>query len=115
MKKRSVPGVIGHTVFAMTDGIMDTAATVLRTVLKILGSAFIVLLLSGMLFSCVFAYYVKTCLAPELDVSLEDYRINQSSTIWFDDGSGIYKELVTLTGKENRERGDYEKMPKYME
>lgn len=114
-KKRSVPGVIGHAFYTLTDGIMDTVASLLRTVLKIAGSAFIVLLLSGMLFSCVFAYYVKTCLAPELDVSLEDYRINQSSTIWYDDGSGIYKELVTLTGKENREWVDYENIPKYME
>ena len=114
-KKRSVPGVIGHAFYTLTDGIMDTVASLLRIVLKIAGSAFIVLLLSGMLFSCVFAYYVKTCLAPELDVSLEDYRINQSSTIWYDDGSGIYKELVTLTGKENREWVDYENIPKYME
>lgn len=114
-KKRSAAGFVGYLAYLLTDTAMDSVAAVIRTVLKIVGSVIIVLLLSGMLFACIFAYYVKTCLTPDLDVTLDDYRLNQSSTIWYDDGSGQYKELVTLTGVQNREWVEYEAIPKYME
>ena len=114
-KKHSAAGFVGYLAYILTDTAMDSVAAVIRTVLKIVGSVIIVLLLSGMLFACIFAYYVKTCLTPDLDVTLDDYRLNQSSTIWYDDGSGQYKELVTLTGVQNREWVEYEAIPKYME
>ncbi len=115
VKKRTAAGKLGYAAYLATDTLMDTVASVILTVLKIAGSVLIVLLLSGMLFACIFAYYVKNCLTEDLDISLEDYQINQSSTIWFDDGTGVYKELVTLIGLENREWVDYENIPKYME
>ncbi len=114
-KKHSLGRLVGRAAYLATDTAMDTVSVVVRTALKIAGSLLIVLLLSGMLFACIFAYYVKTCLTPELDISLDDYKVNQSSTIWFDDGTGIYKELITLEGKEKREWVDYEKIPQYME
>ena len=114
-KKRSVPVLIGRAAYLATDAVVDTAVGCVRTVLKIIGSVLLVLLLSAMLFACIFAYYIKTCLTPELDVSLDDYKINQSSTIWYNDGSGEYKELVTLAGLQNREWVDYENIPGYME
>ena len=111
-KKRSTAGRIA---FKVTDAAVNTASDILLTALKILGSVFIVLVLAGMLFACIFAYYVKTRLTPELDVSLDDYRLNQSSTIWFADSSGQWSELITLTGRENRVWVDYENIPEYME
>ena len=114
-KKRSGVSKVGRAAYLATDSVMDFIASVIRTILKFSGSVLIVLLLSGMLFACIFAYYVQSCLSSEFDVSLEDYRINQSSTIWYDDGSGTFKELVTLTGLENREWVDYSQIPPYME
>lgn len=111
-KKRSSAGRIA---FKVTDAAVNTASGILLTALKILGSVFIVLLLAGMLFACIFAYYVKMRLTPELDVSLDDYRLNQSSTIWYADSSGQWSELITLTGRENRVWVDYENIPEYME
>ena len=113
--KRPASHGMGYFTYKAIDTVMEGVASVVRFVLKIFGSAVIVLLLAGMLFACIFAYYVKNCLVSELDVSLSDYRINQSSTIWYDDGSGEYKELVTLMGKENRDWVEYEQIPKYME
>ena len=113
--KRPASHGMGYFAYKAIDTVMEGVASVVRFVLKIFGSAVIVFLLAGMLFACIFAYYVKNCLVSELDVSLSDYRINQSSTIWYDDGSGEYKELVTLMGKENRDWVEYEQIPKYME
>jgi penicillin-binding protein 1A len=113
--KRPASHGMGYFTYKAIDTVMEGVASVVRFVLKIFGSAVIVFLLAGMLFACIFAYYVKNCLVSELDVSLSDYRINQSSTIWYDDGSGEYKELVTLMGKENRDWVEYEQIPKYME
>ncbi|MBQ8075264.1 MAG: transglycosylase domain-containing protein [Oscillospiraceae bacterium] len=114
-KKSSAAGKLGYAAYKVTDGIMDGIASVARFILKFFGSAVIVLLLAGMLFACIFAYYVKNFLVSEVDVSLSDYTINQASTIWYNDGSGEYKELVTLTGLETHDWVEYEQIPHYME
>ena len=99
----------------VADVAMDSTTGVIITVLKVIGTVLLVLLLSGILFATIFAYYVKTCLTPELDVSLDDYRLNQSSTIWFQDAAGEWQELIMLNGLENRIWVDYEDIPEYME
>ena len=114
-KKPGAAATIARFFFRAADAAADTVTGALGLVLKITGSALLVFLLAGLLFSCIFAYYIKTCLTQELDVSLDDYRLNQSSTIWYADRSGEYHELVTLTGVENREWVDYDSIPKYME
>ena len=44
-QKRSLPRAIGHVAYALTDGVMDTAASLIRTVLKIFGSVLIGIIL----------------------------------------------------------------------
>ena len=97
------------------DVTADMTAGVVSTVFKVIGTVLLVLLLTGMMFACVFAYYVKTCLTPNLDLSLEDFKLNESSTIWYQDAAGEWRELVKLSGKENRVWVDYEDIPWYME
>ena len=106
---------IGITALKATDTVIESTSFVLSTVVKIVASILAVLILAGLIFACIFAYYVKTCLTPELDVSLDDYRLNQSSTIWAQNASGEWVELVSLTGTQNRVWVDYESIPKYME
>ena len=93
----------------------DTAAGAVSAVFKIIGTVLLILLVSGMMFACVFAYYVKTCLTPNLDLSLEDFKLNESSTVWYQDAGGEWRELVNLSGKEKRVWVDYEDIPWYME
>ena len=93
----------------------DTAAGTVGAVFKIIGTVLMILLVSGMMFACVFAYYVKTCLTPNLDLSLEDFKLNESSTIWYQDAAGEWRELVNLSGKEKRVWVDYDEIPWYME
>ena len=94
---------------------VDMAAGVISTVFKVIGTVLLVVLLTGMMFACVFAYYVKTCLTPNLDLSLEDFKLNESSTIWYQDAAGEWRELVKLSGQEKRVWVDYEDIPWYME
>lgn len=92
----------------------DMAHSAVGTALKILGTVILVLLLTGMLFTCVFAYYVKTCLITEMDLSLDDFRLSESSTLWYQDGGGEWRKFTTLTGTQKRVWVDYEDIPEYM-
>ena len=94
---------------------VDAASSVVSSVFKIIGSILLVLLIAGLLFACVFAYYVKNFLTPQMDLSLEDYQLSESSTIWYQNAAGEYQELVTLAGQYKRIWVDYEDIPKYME
>ena len=97
------------------DFSIDLTAGGIVTVFKAIGTILLILLVSGMMFACVFAYYVKTCLTPNLDLSLEDFKLNESSTVWYRDGGGEWRELVKLSGREKRVWVNYEDIPWYME
>ena len=106
---------VGRIVFKTADYGIETAAAIVSSVFKVLGTLLLIFLITGLLFACVFAYYVKTCLVPDLDLSLEDYKLSESSTIYYQDSGGNWNELVTLAGKYKRKWVDYEDIPPYME
>ena len=93
----------------------DIISGSIGAVLKVIGTILLICLVAGMMFTCVFAYYVKTCLVPSFDLSLEDMKLNESSTLWYQDASGEWRELATLSGKEKRVWVDYEDLPWYLE
>ena len=94
---------------------VDAATSVVSTVLKAIGSVLLVLLVAGLLFACIFAYYVKNSLTPNMDISLEDFQLSESSTIWYENANGEWQELVHLVGRYKRIWVDYEDIPEYME
>ncbi len=102
-------------VLRAADVTVELVSSVLSSVFKVFGTILLILAITGMLFACVFAYYVKTCLTPNLDLSLEDYKLNQSSTIYYQDAAGEWRELSTLSGKQKRIWVDYSDIPWYME
>ncbi len=106
---------VGRIVFKTADYGIETAAAIVSSVFKVLGTLLLIFLITGLLFACVFAYYVKTCLVPDLNLSLEDYKLSESSTIYYQDSGGNWNELVTLAGKYKRKWVDYEDIPPYME
>ncbi|MBQ9733511.1 MAG: hypothetical protein IJV74_04670, partial [Clostridia bacterium] len=110
-KRRRRPRIVRRAFNATVDLISGSVSMVFKAV----GSLLLVFAITGMLFACVFAYYVKTCLTPDLELSLDDYKLNQSSTIYSQDASGEWRELVTLAGKEKRVWVNYEDIPWYME
>ena len=79
-----------------------TAGGTVRLILKTLLTIFLIILTTGMIFTCIFAVYVKTCLTTDLTVSIEDFALNLSSTLYYQDNSGEYQELSSLHGAENR-------------
>ncbi len=93
---------------------VDAASSVVGTVFKFAGSLLLILLMTGMLFACVFAYYVKTCLTPELGISLEDYQLNESSTIWVAGTEGQWQELCTVISSQKRIWVEADQIPEYM-
>ena len=62
------------------DAAVTTVGDVLRLVLRILISALLILICTGLLFACIFAYYVKTELNSKLKITLEDASMDLSST-----------------------------------
>ena len=81
---------------------------------KILATAVLIFLTTGLLFACIFAFYVKTTLQDDLDVSLSDYSLSESSIIYYEDNNGEWQELATLSGRENRIWVDLEDIPDYL-
>ena len=102
---------------AATAAASTTAVTVsgvLRVVLKVLATLLLIFITTGLLFTCIFAYYVKTNLSDDLDITLEDMTLNLASTIYYTDESGNNVALASLHGNENRVWVDYENIPEYM-
>ena len=82
---------------------------------RILGTIVLIGILTGLLFICIFAVYVKNCIIPSSQLDLDDFNLNQSSTIWYQNDSGDWQELVTLSGSEKRKWVSLDEIPDYME
>ena len=113
--KSKGPKKAGRIAKAAVSLTVDTISGTIGSVFKVLGTILLIFLITGLLFACIFAYYVKTCLTPNTDISLEDYKLSESSTIYYQDSSGQWQELVTLAGKQKRIWVDYDQIPWYME
>lgn len=94
--------------------VVYAAGSTASAVFKIIGTIFLIFITTGLLFACIFAYYVKTCIMPGVGLDLDDYTLKQSSIIYYEE-DGQWKELVTLSGSEKRIWVDYEDIPWYME
>ena len=94
---------------------VDAASSVVSTVFKVFGSILLILLIAGLLFTCIFAYYVKNFLTQNMDLSLEDYQLSESSTIWYQNSAGEWQQLKTLVGNYKRIWVDIEDIPEHMQ
>ncbi len=108
-----------HSKFKINAGkAADTAAgTVVGAVglaAKILVTVVLVVLTTTLLLGCVFAFYVKTCLVEDLEVSLSDYQLSETSIIYCETSPGEYEELATLHGSENRIWVDLDDVPDHL-
>lgn len=90
--------------------------SVLGLALKIILTVLLIIICTGSLFVVVFASYVKNTLSEELKVSLTEYKLSQTSTIYYwDDELGDYAVLEKLAGKKNSTWVNYEDLNKYLE
>ena len=82
---------------------------------RVLGTLILICILTGLLFTIIFAVYVKTCIIPGCQLDLEDFTLKQSSTIWYQGSDGEWQELTTISGLEKRKWVDIEDIPDNME
>ncbi len=88
------------------------AKRILKGILKAFGTFLLTCVLAGLVFVCIFAVYVKTYLQSQIDFSMEDIALDQTSVIYYwDDDTGSYQELQKLYASENRTLVSYEKIP----
>ncbi len=83
-----------------------------RRVGFIVGTVFLIGLCTTLMIGGIFMTYAKTTLVPTLEVRAEDYTMNLSSRIYYQDKeTGEWVEYETLYGTENRIWADIEQMP----
>lgn len=78
----------------------------------VLGSVLLVLAISLVIFACIFTAYLRNYLMPQVSFSLDSFRLNQTSVIYYQDKStGEYQALQNLYGEENRIWASYKDIP----
>lgn len=98
-----------------TEATVGTVSGVFGVILKTFATILLIFITTGLLFTCIFAYYVKTNLSENLDISLDTMKVNLASTILYTDGNGQSHELAQLHGKENRVWVEFENLPVNMQ
>ena len=81
--KSKAPKKAGRIARAAVNVTVDTISGTIGSVFKVRGTILLIFLITGLLFACIFAYYVKTCLTPNINLSLEDFKLSESSTIYY--------------------------------
>ena len=83
-----------------------------RRIAFILGTVLLVGICTTAMLAGIFMMYVRTTLAPTLDVNADDYTMNLSSIIYYQDkDTGEWVEYQTVYGDENRIWVDFDEMP----
>lgn len=79
---------------------------------KTLGTIILIGFLSFVIFGCIFTAYLRNYLMPQVSFSLDSFRLNQNSVIYYEDkATGNYKPLQNLYGDENRLWASYDEIP----
>lgn len=85
------------------------------TALKVIGTLFVIGIVTALMFFGVFMKYVHTELEPVLDVDMSAYSLNQSSLVYYQDReTGEWKELTKLHGTEDRTIVQYSDIPDHV-
>ncbi|SMC42136.1 transglycosylase domain-containing protein [Papillibacter cinnamivorans] len=87
-----------------------------KTVLQVIGTVVLIGAVTTAMLACIFAVYVKTCITPKLDINLDDFKLDQTTVIYYTNpDTGEPVELQSLYKEENRIWTDYDQMPIYLE
>ncbi len=86
--------------------------SIFRVFGKTLGTIILIGFLSLLIFACIFAAYLRNYLMPQVSFSLDSFRLNQTSVIYYEDkDTGSYEPLQNLYGDENRIWASYDEIP----
>ena len=88
---------------------------VIKAILRIIMTVLLITITTCAIFACIFVVYIKTNLTADLDIALEDFKLNQTSVVYYTNSAGNEVELVKLQGKENRTWINYDEIPEDFE
>jgi penicillin-binding protein 1A len=79
---------------------------------KGIGTILLTLMVGFLIFACIFTAYLRNYLMPQVSFSLDSFRLNQTSVIYYEDKeTGNYETLQNLYGDENRIWASYSEIP----
>ena len=81
-----------------------------QRILKIALTAFLICLITGTIVIGSFLFYAFTMIDPTVDQDLNNLKLNFTTTVYVDDGTGNYVEHRRLHGEFNRRWVDYDKV-----
>ena len=99
-----------------TNAVAWSVGGALRLAVRIIATILLITVTTGLLFTCVFAYYVQTTLDQEMDVRLEDFQdvVPRTSMIYYYDNAGNPQVLQPLYSDVNSVWVSEENIPEYM-
>lgn len=90
------------------------AISILFLILKILGTIILIGISTVAIFAAIFALYVSVAIQPHLDITFEDYALEQTSYIYYDNASGESEQWSNIMSTQQRTWLDFEEIPQYM-
>lgn len=85
---------------------------VVRRVLTVIGTLFLIFTITCSFLACFAAVYIKNVILPDTEVDIAQYGMKLSSTIYFiDPETGLEVEYETLHGDQNRVWLEYGQLP----
>ena len=79
---------------------------------KTIGTVLLICVIGFIIFACIFTAYLRNYLMPQVSFSLDSFRLNQTSVIYYQDrDTGNYETLQNLYGDENRIWASYQEIP----
>ena len=83
--------------------------------LKAIGTLLLILVTTGVVFSCIFLVYLRNNLTSDLNINPKEFTMSLSSVIYcIDPETGREVDLVTLQSTEFRRWVDYEEIPEHL-
>ncbi len=99
------------------EGAGSLVGRVIGLALRIVLTVILIVICTGLLFVVIFSAYVKNTMKDDLGVSLSEFSLNQTSTIYYwDKNTGQYEVLDRLSGLSgDRQWVDYEDLNPWFE
>ena len=70
---------------------------------RVVGTLLLVFMITMVIFACIFTAYLRNYLMPQVSFSLDSFRLNQTSVIYYENKeTGQLETLQNLYGNENR-------------
>lgn len=96
-----------------------SVSSIIFFILKIIGTVLLVTITTGVMFACIFAFYIKSSIQSQLGVTFEEYQMEETSYLYCSNGGSegdsenarVWSEIKSSV---QRTWVDYEEIPQYM-